>query len=193
MWHFLFHGCSSSPWRKHQVYSTFHSMKWLLWCCDMKFVWARMLSFLLMLNTFGYGPELFWIRIWICLMFSDTFWILMATSILDTQDFLDAAFWGYFLILLLFGLHQTLQQKNKKPKLILDTFGRLWRATCARRAQFPNKSEKMATSTRDPMTRCVKWDLRAGFLATRRTLGNLRQLCWRTANGICQHANNCLR
>ena len=65
MCHFLFHGCSSSPWRKHQVYSTFHSMKWLLWCCDMKFVWARMLSFLLMLNTFGYGPELFWIRIWI--------------------------------------------------------------------------------------------------------------------------------
>ena len=54
----------------------------------------RMLSLIGILDTFGYGPELFWIRFWILL---DTFWILMATSILDTQVLLDTVFFWIFL------------------------------------------------------------------------------------------------
>ena len=120
----------------------------------------RMLSLIGILDTFGYGPELFWIRFWICL---DTFGYFLDTN--GYFHFGYASFFGY--------------------GVFLDIFGYYCCLACTRRAQFPKKTKnnfgyfldtmafhlhqtltiskkiqkKMATSTRDARS---KVELRKG-------------------------------
>ena len=103
----------------------------------------RMLSLIGILDTFGYGPELFWIRFWICL---DTFGYFLDTN--GYFHFGYASFFGYGVFLDIFGYYCCLactrraQFPKKSKNLFLDIFWILSRFTCTKRSQFPKKSKK---------------------------------------------------
>ena len=133
MCHLLFYDCSSSPWRKHRFYLTFHEMKWLLWCRDVKLVHAganisfRMLSFLAILDTFGYGPELFSIRLGI---FLNTVWyFLILFGYRWLFHFGYASFFWYSAFLDIFGYYYCLacawrfKDPQKSQRQFLDILG----------------------------------------------------------------------